>query len=192
MFLKLMRAPKSDVAVLLVTFFLTVLIDLTVAIQVGVVLAAFLFMQRMSNVTEVSMITQNLRDDEEEVDSSRSISKRQVPPGVEVFEIYGSLFFGAIERFKDSMRRVETPPRVLILRMRLVPSIDATGLQVMEDVLTRTQNEGGTLLLSGVAEQPLRAMEQSGFLNKLGRENVMTDIDAALERARSLLKTASA
>lgn len=191
-FLKLMRAPKSDVAVLLVTFFLTVLIDLTVAIQVGVVLAAFLFMQRMSNVTEVSMITQNLRDDEEEVDSSRSISKRQVPPGVEVFEIYGSLFFGAIERFKDSMRRVETPPRVLILRMRLVPSIDATGLQVMEDVLTRTQNEGGTLLLSGVAEQPLRAMEQSGFLNKLGRENVMTDIDAALERARSLLKTASA
>ena len=156
--------------------------DLIAGIIVGIV--AF--------VTEVSMITQNMRDDEEEVDSSRSISKRQVPPGVEVFEIYGSLFFGAIERFKDSMRRVETPPRVLILRMRLVPSIDATGLQVMEDVLTRTQNEGGTLLLSGVAEQPLRAMEQSGFLNKLGRENVMTDIDAALERARSLLKTASA
>lgn len=190
-FLKLLRAPKSDVAVLLVTFFLTVLIDLTVAIQVGVVLAAFLFLKRMSEVAEVSMVTQNLREEEEDPGNLRSIAKRDVPQGVEVFEIYGSLFFGAIERFKDSLGRIEKSPRVLILRMRLVPTIDATGLQVLEDVLTRTQREGGTLLLTGVAEQPKQAMEQSGFLEQLGRENVMENIDAALERARSLLKTVS-
>lgn len=191
-FLKLLRAPKSDVAVLLVTFSLTVLIDLTVAIQVGVVLAAFLFLQRMSNVTEVSMITQNLRDDEEDPNNARSIATRDVPLGVEVFEIYGSLFFGAIERFKDSLSRIEKSPRVLILRMRLVPTVDATGLQVLEDVLMRTQREGGTLLLTGVAEQPLRAMEQSGLLAKIGRENVMENIDTALVRARLLLKRVSA
>jgi sulfate permease, SulP family len=186
-FLKLLRAPKSDVAVLLVTFLLTVLIDLTVAIQVGVVLAAFLFLQRQSDVTEVNVITQNLREEEEATDNPRSIAKRKVPPGVEVFEIYGSLFFGAIERFKDSLQRFEKHPRVLILRMRLVPSIDATGLQVLEDVLARTRRESGTLLLTGVAEQPLRAMEQSGLLDKLGRENVLENIDVALERANKLL-----
>jgi SulP family sulfate permease len=191
-FLKLLRAPKSDVAVLLVTFLLTVLIDLTVAIQVGVVLAAFLFLQRMSNITEITAITQSLAESETEPDSARSIAKRQVPPGVEVFEIYGSLFFGAIERFKDSMRRVEKTPRVLILRMRSVPSIDATGLQVLEDVLERTRREGGTLLLTGVAEQPLHALEQAGLLANLGKENVLDNIDVALERARQLLKAASA
>lgn len=191
-FLKLLRAPKSDVAVLLVTFFLTVLIDLTVAIQVGVVLAAFLFLQRMSKVTEVSIITQNLGEEEEDLGNIRSIANREVPPGVEVFEIYGSLFFAAIERFKDCLRRIEKSPRVLIIRMRRVPTVDATGLQVLEDVLIRTQREGGTLLLTGVAEQPLRAMEQSGFLTMLGPENVMENIDLALERARTLLKPASA
>jgi SulP family sulfate permease len=167
------------------------LIDLTVAIQVGVVLAAFLFLQRMSDVTEVNIVTQNLGEEEEDTGNGRSLANRDVPPGVEVFEIYGSLFFGAIERFKDSLRRIEKRPRVLIIRMRRVPTVDATGLQVLEDVLTRTQREDGTLLLTGVADQPLRAMEQSGFLTKLGRENVLENIDVALERARMLLKPAS-
>lgn len=175
---------------MLVTFFLTVLIDLTVAIQVGVVLAALLFMQRMSEITQVSPIPnlpEDEEDEEEEADSPRAISKRVVPPGVEVFEIFGSLFFGAIERFKDSMRRVEKPPKVLILRMRMVPAIDATGLHMLEDVLHRTRREGGTLIITGAGNQPLRAMEQSGFLEKLGRENVMEDIDAALARAARIL-----
>jgi SulP family sulfate permease len=187
-FLKLLKSPKSDVAVLLVTFALTVLIDLTVAIQVGVVLAAFLFMQRMSAVAQVSSITEDLREEEkDEPDNPRAISKRAIPHGVEVFEIFGSLFFGAIERFKDAMRRVEKNPKVLIIRMRMVPAIDATGLRVLEDVLERTRREGGTLLLTGVADQPLKAMEQSGLLDNLGRENLMPDIDAALARARQIL-----
>lgn len=187
-FLKLLKSPKSDVAVLLVTFLLTVLIDLTVAIQVGVVLAAFLFMQRMSEVSQVSSMTESPGEDEEEdQDNSRSISKRNVPPGVEVFEVYGSLFFGAIERFKDAMRRVEKKPQVLIIRMRMVPAIDATGLQVLEDVLERTRRENGSLMLTGVAEQPLAAMERSGFLKRLGRENVFESIDDALAIARQMI-----
>lgn len=187
-FLKLLRSPKSDVAVLLVTFLLTVLIDLTVAIQVGVALAAFLFMQRMSNVAQVNSITNDLREEEESPDDPRAISKRVAPPGVEVFEVFGSLFFGAIERFKDAMRRVEKAPKVLIIRMRMVPAIDATGLQALEDALERTRREGGTLMLTGVAEQPLRAMEQSGFLEKIGRENVLENVDAALQRAREIVQ----
>jgi SulP family sulfate permease len=187
-FLKLLKSPKSDVAVLLATFFLTVLIDLTVAIQVGVVLAAFLFLQRMSDVTQVNALTLNMQEEsEEDPNSPRAIEKRIVPPGVEVFEIYGSLFFGAIERFKDSLRRVEKNPKVLIIRMRLVPAIDATGLQVLEDLLERTTSEGGTLMLTGVADQPLEAMKRSGLLDRIGRENIMDNIDAALARARQLL-----
>ena len=188
-FFKLLKSPKSDVAVLLVTFALTVLIDLTVAIQVGVVLAAFLFMQRMSEVSQVSSLTGGVPEEEEDdPNNARAISKRTVPPGVEVFEVYGSLFFGAIERFKDAMRRVDKKPKVLIIRMRMVPAIDATGLQVLEDVMERTAREGGKLLLTGVAEQPLKAMEQSGLLEKLGRENVLQNIDEALARASSILK----
>lgn len=186
-FLKLLKSPKSDVAVLVVTFALTVLIDLTVAIQVGVVLAAFLFLQRMSEVAQVSSLTGNLAEEEEDPDNPRAISKRYVPPGVEVFEVYGSLFFGAIERFKDAMRRVEKKPKVLVIRMRMVPAIDATGLQVLEDVLERTRREGGTLMLTGVAAQPLEAMERSGFLKNLGREFVFESIDDALARARQFL-----
>jgi SulP family sulfate permease len=186
-FVKLLKSPKSDVTVLLATFALTVLIDLTVAIQVGVALAAFLFMQRMSEVAQVNSITDELGEEEDDPNDPRAISKRVVPEGVEVFEIFGSLFFGAIERFKDAMLRLKIKPKVLIVRMRSVPAIDATGLQVLDDVLESMKGSGGTLMLTGVAEQPLRAMEQAGFLDRLGRENVMENIDAALGRARTIL-----
>lgn len=182
---RLWRSPKSDVAVLVVTFLLTVLIDLTVAIQVGVLLAGFLFLQRMSNETQVSLVTENLREREE--GEARDISKLEVPPGVEVFEVYGSLFFGAIERFRDALLRVEKSPKVLILRMRNVISIDATGLQTLEDLLESTRKKRGTLLLSAVAPQPLAAMRRSGFLDRLGEENVAEDIFNALARARRLI-----
>jgi SulP family sulfate permease len=184
-FVRLFRSPKSDIAVLVATFLLTVLIDLTVAIQVGVLLAGFLFLQRMSNETQVSLVTDNLREHDE--DESRDISKLEVPFGVEVFEIYGSLFFGAIERFRDALRRVEKSPRVLILRMRNVITIDASGLQTLEDLLESTRKRNVTLLLSAVAPQPLAAMQHSGFLEHIGKENVAPDIFAALERAREIL-----
>ena len=181
-FVGLFRSPKSDVAVLLATFLLTVLIDLTVAIQVGVLLAGFLFLQRMSNETQVLLVTDNLREREE--GESRDISKIEVPPGVEVFEIYGSLFFGAIERFRDAMRRVEKRPEVLILRMRNVITVDATGLRSLEELLEGVRRNKGRLILSAVGPRPLAAMRQSGFLGRLGEENVAPDIFAALERAK--------
>jgi len=186
-FAKLFRSPKSDIAVLLTTFFLTVLIDLTVAIQVGVMLAAFLFLKRMSEETQVSLITENLRDRDES--ESRDISTLSVPPDVEVFEIYGSLFFGAIDRFRDAIRRIEKKPRVLVLRMRHVRSIDATGLQSMEELLSSCRRNHVALILSAVAAQPLEAMRQSGFLQRLGEENAVKDIYEALDRAAQHVKT---
>jgi SulP family sulfate permease len=186
-FIRLFRSPKSDIAVLLATFLLTVLIDLTVAIQVGVLLASFLFLKRMSNETQVSLVTENLREREE--GETRDISKIEVPAGVEVFEIYGSLFFGAIERFREAMERVEKRPLVLILRMRNVISIDATGLQTLEDLLGGMRRRKSTLILSAVGAQPLAAMSQSGFLDRLGKENVAEDIFAALRRARHVINS---
>ncbi|MEW6128988.1 MAG: sulfate permease [Acidobacteriota bacterium] len=185
-FVQLFKSPKSDIAVLVTTFLLTVLIDLTVAIQVGVILGAFLFIQRMSNETQVSLITENLRERDES--ETRDLSKLAIPRGVEIFEIYGSLFFGAIERFKDAMRRVEKTPKVLILRMRNVVVIDASGLQVMEELLASSQRKGIYLLLSAVSAQPFVAMQQSGFLGRLGEENIAKDIYEALERAELILE----
>ncbi len=191
-FVRLLKSPKSDVAVLFATFLLTVLIDLTVAIQVGVVLAAFLFLQRMSNVTEVKMITKDLQEEEEvPEDDPLSISQRTVPEGVEVFEVQGSFFFGAIDQFKEAIRAVERKPRILIIRMRNVLAIDASGLKALEDLLESSTRDGTKLILSGVHAQPLIAMQQSGFLERLGEENTTSNIDAALLRAQALLGYAS-
>ena len=184
-FRALLYSPRSDVAVLLVTFALTVLIDLTVAIQVGVLMAAFLFIQRMSNETQFNFITDNLREPDET--ETRDMSGIRIPPEVEVFEIYGSIFFGAVERFKDAMRRIESPPKVLIVRMRHVTVLDATGLRVFEELLESVRRKKTTLILSAVSKQPLNVMQQSGFISKLGEENIRNDIFEALKRADEIL-----
>jgi sulfate permease, SulP family len=185
-FLQILRSPKSDIAVLLVTFLLTVFIDLTVAIEVGVVLAAFLFMQRMVDVTQVGFRTRDLSE-EEDVADPKAISKRKVPSGVEVFEIYGSLFFAAVDQFKDALRRVEKNPKVLILRMRHVLALDASGLKALDDLHKKMKKDKAVLILSGVHAQPLVVMERSGFLEKIGEANIQADIDLALERANEIL-----
>lgn len=187
-FRALLHSPRSDVAVLLVTFALTVLIDLTVAIQVGVLMAAFLFIQRMSNETQFNFITDNLREPDET--ETRDMSGIRIPPEVEVFEIYGSIFFGAVERFKDAMRRIESPPKVLIVRMRHVTVLDATGLRVFEELLESVRRKKTTLILSAVSKQPLNVMQQSGFISKLGEENIRDDIFEALKRADEILAEA--
>jgi SulP family sulfate permease len=179
-FMKLLRGPRGDVVVLVSTFLLTVFIDLTVAIQVGVVFAAFLFLQRMSNATQIGLITKDLKDEEKD-DEEPTMAKRTVPPGVEVFSISGSLFFGAIEQFRDAVQRIEKPPKVLILEMRNVITIDATGLQALEDLWKRLRKTKTTLLLAGVHAQPLFAMQQSRFINTVGEINLLGDLDAALE-----------
>jgi SulP family sulfate permease len=184
-FKDLLRGTKSDTVVLLVTFFLTVLIDLTVAIQVGVVLATFLFMQRMSNATQITQVTETLGDQDET--ETRDISKLEVPPGVEVFEIYGSLFFGAIERFKDAMRSVKKQPRALILRMRHVQTIDASGLHTLNELLEVTHRRGIALIISAANPNVRALMEKTGFADALGVENFCEDVFCALDRARVVL-----
>jgi SulP family sulfate permease len=185
-FRSLLRTTKSDVLVLLATFLLTVFIDLTTAIQVGVLLAAFLFLQRMSTQTHLNQITQNLRENDD--GETRDMSGVDIPKGVEVFEIYGSLFFGAVEHFKDAIRRVSDRPRVMIIRMRDVPSLDASGLHTLADILRETREKKSLLILSAVADQPLKVMRQSGFAAELGDENIAPDIFAALEIARRHLE----
>ena len=181
-----LRSPKSDVAVLLTTFFLTVLVDLTVAIEVGIVLAALLFMRRMAEVTNVSVITREL-DDEGDLyaTDTNAVRRRAIPKGVEVYEINGPFFFGAAEQFKDTLGRVARKPKVLIIRMRNVPAIDSTGIRALSDVTRRTRKEGTLVLLSDVHAQPLVALGRSDLLDEIGDDNIFGNLDDALNRARA-------
>jgi SulP family sulfate permease len=182
LFLKLFKAPTSDVLVLLTSFLLTVFIDLTVAIEVGFVLSTALFMKRMADVTEIRDVTQTLSEGEDS-DDPGAISRRNIPKGVEVFEIQGSFFFGAAEKFKSAIQEASRAPQVLILRMRDMVSLDATGLRAIEEVHDRARREGWTLILSGVHAQPMIALVRSGLADQIGEDNLCGDIDEALLRA---------
>jgi SulP family sulfate permease len=177
------------VAVLLTTFALTVLVDLTVAIGVGMVLAAFLFMKRMAEVTNVSIVTRELADggDSDEEDDPNSVRRREIPTGVEVFEISGPFFFGAAEQFKDTLNQVAKKPKVLVIRLREVPAIDSTGLHVLHELARNCKNDGTLLLLSDVHAQPMFALVRSDMLAELGEENLFGNLDDALDRARQHL-----
>jgi SulP family sulfate permease len=187
-FFALLKGPKSDALVLLATFLLTVLVDLTVAIEIGMILAAFLFMRNMmhtSNVNLVSSHDENMTEDNDE----KSITRYHVPNGIEVFEITGPLFFGAAYKFKESIYSIKDPPRVLIIRMRAVPVIDATGLHTLEEVFKFVKRFGTQLIVSGIQPQVGKTLKESGLHEKLGDKNVVADIDQALERAKELLNT---
>jgi sulfate permease, SulP family len=188
-FIHLLKSPRSDVAVLLATFLLTIFIDLTVAIQVGVLLAAFLFMQKMSTETQVSVFSGNLNDDEAR---GRDMSQIEIPKGVEVFEIYGSLFFGAVSQFKESIRFVAKKPKVLILRMRNVPTIDASAIHILEELANEAREGGYVIVFSAVSRKVYRVMRRSGLVELVGRANFAGDIFAALEIARRYLEVADA
>jgi len=185
LFLKLFKSPTSDVLVLLSSFLLTVLIDLTVAIEVGFILSTALFMRRMAEVTEVRDITQTLAEGDDS-DDPDSISRRTVPKGIEVFEIHGSFFFGAAEKFKSALQESARTPQVLILRMRNVLSLDATGLRAIEEVHSRSRREGWSLVLSGVHAQPMTALVRSGLADQIGEDNLCDGIDPALGRAAEI------
>lgn len=187
LFVKVLRSTRSDAFVLLNTFLLTVFVDLTVAIEVGMVLAAFLFMHRMANITQARYVTAIAADDEEESSDPNTVASRTIPKGVEVFEVNGPLFFAVASKFKDAMAGIEKPPRVLILRVRHVLSLDATALRVLEEVYESSKRNGTTLVLSGVHSQPLVLLTQSGFLDRIGIENVAGSLDEALDRARVIL-----
>jgi SulP family sulfate permease len=193
LFVKMFKSPKSDIAVLLVTFFLTVLVDLTVAIQAGVVLAALLFMRRMADVTQVGYITTMMEDEPDTSDTDpNSIQRFTVPKGVEVFEVNGPFFFGAADRFKHVLSLIVKKPRVLILRMRTVLSMDATSLRALEEVYEQTRHDNTVLMLAGVHTQPLVAMDRADLLDKIGVDNVFENVNDALKAARDLVGTSQA
>lgn len=189
LFARIFRSTKSDTAVMLTTFLLTVLVDLTVAIQVGVVAASFLFMKRMADVTHTSYLFEE--HDEIEGEDEESVRDRKIPDGVAVFEIDGPFFFGAADKFKSTLNRVHKKPKVIVLRMRRVPAVDATGLRALEDVHAKARRDGTVLILAGINPQPLEVLQQSGFVARIGTDNVTATLDQALERARDVLTPAA-
>jgi SulP family sulfate permease len=157
-------------------------------VEVGLVLAAFLFIKRMADVTNVAVVTRELNDavNGDEADPN-AIGTRIIPPGVEVYEVNGPFFFGVADKVKDVLRNVIGKPKVFILRMRHVPAMDATGLFALLDLRRKCEREGSTLVLAEIHTQPFIALERSGHYQEFGRENVTSHIDDALNRARKLL-----
>ena len=186
-FTALMRNPKSDVTVLILTFLLTIIFDLTVAIEVGIVCACLLFMRRMSETTDVKAVYDEI-DLNEDADMERgNLEHLTIPAGVEVYEINGPYFFGAGNKFEDLMGGFGDRPKVRIIRMRKVPFIDSTGLHNLENMCLMSQREGITVVLSGVNEKVEAVLNRNGFPKLLGEENICNHIDLALARSRELL-----
>jgi SulP family sulfate permease len=179
-----LTSPRSDVVVLLATFGLTVFVDLTVAIEVGMVLAAFLFMRRMASLATVRQVPSEMLEEE----AGDDLQTQLVPRGVDVYEINGPFFFGAAETFKETLALVSGKPKVLILRMRRVPVIDATGLHTLKDVVHRSRRDGTMVLLCEVQPQPLQALRRSVLIDEIGEEHVLPTLDAAIERATEELE----
>lgn len=187
-FSHLLKGPRQDALVLCTTFALTVFIDLVVAVEVGVLMAALLFISRMAQISNVSDITRELEGDDPEENPARSRYLREVPDNVEIFDVQGPFFFGAVEQFKDMVfKTLEHDIEYVLLRLRLVPALDATGLHVLEDFLDYCHHNGITLLLCGVQEQPLQVINKdTPFLSELHQENICENIDAALARIAKL------
>jgi SulP family sulfate permease len=179
---RLRHWPRSDAAVFLATLALTVFADLTLAVEVGVVLAALLMVKRLADTAEVGRVDAS----NETEGPQHSLVGREVPPGVLVFRVFGPIFFGVVDKLDDELGRLGQVPEVLILRVRKVLAIDATGLQALEDLRRKLAAQGKHLLLSGPQPQPLEALAAAGFLERLGPANVCADVAQALARAREL------
>lgn len=177
-----LSGPRSGAIVLVLTFFLTVLFDLTVAIEAGVVLSAFLFMHRMARFTGVRVIS-----DDEETEHDDGVSKIRIPAGIEVFEIHGPLFFGASHKFEEADRIVSKKPTVRILRLRNVPIVDATGLYSLKSFHEKCRHSDIALIISGIHAQPLNVMKRSGLYEAIGEKNIFTNFREALHYAGQLL-----
>jgi SulP family sulfate permease len=193
-FRALLKSPRSDITVLVTTFLLTVLVDLTVAVEVGMLLALLLFLKRMTDVTVVRELRQELEQaalNEAAVDGSRKRTGLSIPPGVSVYEAEGAFFFGATEMLRDTLHLGGTPPRVLILRIKNVLALDATGIRALADLRRSCVRAGTVLVLSGVRDQPLTALKKSGLYEDLGGASVLLGgLGEAIRHAESFLKKA--
>lgn len=187
-FKALLSNPKADVVVLLITFFLTVIFDLTVAIEIGLVIACVLFMKRVMETTEISVITDEI-DPNKESDIDLHEEHLIIPKDVEVYEINGPYFFGIATQFEDIMSQLGDRPKVRIIRMRKVPFIDSTGIHNLSNLCEMSQKENITIVLSGVNPKVHNTLEHAGFYNLLGQENICSNINEALKRANKIIET---
>ncbi|HEX4083640.1 MAG TPA: sulfate permease [Chthoniobacteraceae bacterium] len=183
-FRRLAQWPRSDTAIFLATFILTVVIDLTVAVEFGMIMAALLFIKRVSETTEVTPVDSTTETE----GTHQSLVGKQIPAGVLVFRIFGSFFFGAADKLENTLKRLNQEPEVLILRMRKVLAMDATGLRALESLFEQLERRHKHLILSGPHSQPLFMMAKAGFVDRLGSQNVCADIDHALARSREILE----
>jgi len=182
-FARLPKWPRSDAMVFLSAFVLTVMVDLTVAVEIGMVLAAMLFIKRVSETSQITAVDETTETE----GSHHSLVGKEIPKGVMVYRMFGALFFGAADKLESALKREKQEPDILILRMRKVLAMDATGLNALEDLFERLRRKGKHVILSGPHAQPLFVMDKAGFLDRIGRDNVCANIDAALARAREIL-----
>jgi len=184
-FVALMKNPKSDVTVLLITFFLTIIFDLTVAIEVGLIIACLLFMKRVSEITDVKAVTDEINEESDMIkDNAEHLT---IPEGVEVYEINGPYFFGAGNKFEEVMAAFGDRPKVRIIRMRKVPFVDSTGIHNLTNLCEMSHNEGIEVVLSGVCEKVHKQLEKARFYDILGNKNICSHINLALERANEII-----
>lgn len=187
-FLAMLKNPKSDITVLLLTFFLTIIFDLTIAIEVGLVCACLLFMRRMSETSDVSVIYNEIDISEDADMQAGNLENLTIPKDVEVYEINGPYFFGAGNRAEEMMQRFGNDPKVRIIRMRKVPFIDSTGLHNLENLCLMSKKENVQIVLSGVNPKVEAVLVKNGFVELLGRENICNHIDIALARAKEIIE----
>ncbi|MDR1201011.1 MAG: sulfate permease [Tannerellaceae bacterium] len=185
-FRSLLKGPKSDISVLLATFFLTVIFDLTIAIEIGLLMAMFLFMRRVMATTRISVI-RDVIDLNSDSETPHDDEHLVIPQGVEVYEIDGPFFFGIANKFDGVMQTLGDKPKVRIIRMRKVPFIDSTGLHNLESLLRLSKAENIQLILSGVNDDVHNVLKKGGFDQKIGPDNICSNINEALERAEELL-----
>ncbi|MEN6544190.1 SulP family inorganic anion transporter [Parvibaculum sp.] len=189
-FTHLMKAPVGDRAVLLITFALTVMVDLTVAIEVGVVLAAVLFMHRMSEAVQVQANVKLLDEDvaDDTPHEMRPVTQAELPPGVVASVIRGPFFFGVAMRLGETLDRIGKPPRVLILRMRAVPMVDGSGASAIQTLVDRCARHGTKLIITGIQAQPRQVLGEMGILDE-NRVILVPNIEVGLARAREIVST---
>lgn len=186
-FMQLMKNPKSDVIVLFITFLLTVIFDLTIAIEVGLLIACLLFMKRMAESTQIKVIADEI-DPNDETDAEVHEEHLRIPQGVEVYEINGPYFFGIANKFEELMTAMEDHPKVRIIRMRRVPFIDSTGIHNLQNLCEMSHREGTHIVLSGVTPNVYSVLEYNGFCHLLGKDHICPNINVALERASAIVK----
>ena len=185
-FISVARGPKTDVAILLTTFLLTVVVDLTVALEIGMVLAAFLFMHRMSIITNINVIDPNETEDEDEEKQAFQIDTA-LPKGLLIYEINGPLFFGAAHKFKDALIETKSIPKVLIIRMRNVSTIDATGMHYLKEMIQEMQSKQTKVIIAGISSEIFDRLKGDRVVFLVGKKNIFDNFYESLTHAKSII-----